>query len=149
MFWIDNNFILLSQIQYNVIKNINKFKLIGEFNIDDILNWKKYEYDDIYDHKFNCKKPKEDSVIMGERTFVESIYQRYVYLGYKIRLAGRFTRRVKKVIFWVNRGLTPLHAHSKLLDYGNFVDIGTFSSFSARLWLFKNNKFKHNYDFIF
>jgi len=37
--------------------------------------------------------------------------------------------------------------HDKLLDYGYFVDVGVFSSYSVRIWINRNKEFKHRYTF--
>ena len=46
---------------------------------------------------------------------------------------------------WLKKGLTPITAHDKWIDYGYHEIANEFSQYSIRIWLNKNKnvKYKH------
>jgi hypothetical protein len=41
----------------------------------------------------------------------------------------------------------PITSHNALVEYGYFVDVGPFSTYSIRVWINRNKEFKHKYTF--
>ena len=80
-----------------------------------------------------------------KKTYVDMFYQNRFLLGYKMRFAGRFKKRRKRAIMWIRKGLTPITAHERWIDYGCYETANEYSKFSVRIWLNRNKaiKYKH------
>ena len=133
-----------------ILNDINQICYLPNFNLKILLQFKKFDWNllKIVDRGSIFKRsslPSKYSAITKKKTFVDYFYQNRFLLGYKIRFAGRFKRKRKRSIMWLKRGLIPITAHDKWIDYGDYEIAGEFSQYSVRIWLNKNKnvKYKH------
>jgi len=113
--------------------------------MEHVLNWKKYEGNVIESKIYTKLRPGTYSAFLRKNTFIEYFFKNRPYWGYKIRLAGRFTRKTGKTIYWIKKGIVPITAHSHGIEYGYSQAIGPYSTFSVRVWINRNKDFKHRY----
>ena len=59
--------------------------------------------------------------------------------GYKMYLAGRFTRKQRAAHYWFSRGKVPLNSITSLIDYAFFTIPLKNSVILVKVWLYKSD----------
>ena len=132
-----------------VTYKINCYMQPPGLKLSILLNFKKFDWNllKIIDRGFLFKRNflSKYSAVIKKKTFVDYFYQNRFLIGYKLRFAGRFKRRRKRVIMWLKKGLTPITAHEKWIDYGFYEISNEHSQYSVRIWLNKNKNIKYKH----
>lgn len=154
-------FLIIEQFKYmhkkyyllNNISKINHKVTVPSLQIATILSLKKFDWNLLKvigrSETFNKDYLSKYSSIVKKNTFIEYFYHNRFLIGYKFRFAGRFKRRRKRTIMWLKKGLIPITAHDKWIDYGYHEISNEHSQYSVRIWLNKNKNVKYKHYFKF
>jgi hypothetical protein len=116
-----------------VFKNVNRFFFLPELKLNTLLDFKKYNYNLSKDFVYDKLRLSKYSVILKKKTFIDYFYHNSILHGYKIRMAGRFSRKRKRSIVWIKKGINPITAHDRVVDYGDYITSNRYSTYSVRI----------------
>jgi len=88
----------------------------------------KYVYKSFFKvHKVNYLRARINYVTRGNNL-----------IGYKMKLAGRFSRKQRAGHWWFSKGKAPLNTLTALIDYAYYAIPIVNSVISVRIWLYKS-----------
>jgi hypothetical protein len=127
------------------IKTFYYTKLLTDINVKSLIQAKKFDFNLTESVRYTTLRWYNYSKILNKKTLIEYFFKDRIIWGYKFRFAGRFSRKRKRSIVWIKRGMLPIGSHEKLVDYGAFVFKNKYSAISVRVWINRNKEFVHKH----